>query len=201
MAGVGDLMPKTYWPKTTALATGLHAGTFELEMNTTPSTGGGTAQSASISASSNIVSHVFTTPSGEPNSADWPSGTYRMQLDCSAVGANVTYNLNSTSSHFSRVSDALSAHRESFWQSEANFSGTGLKLATSVVDPAAGAASDRFECAVQAVNANTMSAQSLALDVASADAWVDGPWEDVVFTARPPFGNANRTAVRVAAMR
>ena len=117
----------------------------------------------------------FTTPSNEPNSADWPDGTYRCQLDVSSTGADIIYGLRDGFGHFARVDSGLTTDEEAADQSQPIFSGTGLKMATVAWNPAAGAAGDRFECLVYAENQNAHMAEIIELSF-DADAFVDGPW-------------------------
>lgn len=173
-------MTKTYFQRDTDLATGIHVDTHEDRLDAAA----GTGQTESISLAGGDIGHlVFTTPAGEPNSADWPNGTYRAQLDCTVAGADIGYGLlvgsfpNGTrDGHWARVDSGLTAHQGTVWrQSEVAFTGTGLKLATQTQDPAAGADADRLEVRVGAGRAASLNSQTLTLRY-SSDAFVDGPW-------------------------
>lgn len=125
---------------------------------------------------------VFTTSSGEPDTLAWPTGDYRCQLDCVTAGANIVYGLltvnGGASGHFGRVDTGLENDLETKTQSEAQFSGTGLKLATTgSVSWTSGATTDRFECAIAAKNTNSMMSQeTITIEVNTSDSFADGPW-------------------------
>lgn len=92
----------------------------------------------------------FTTQSGEPNEASWPTGLYECFLDVSAAGGGLTYGLLNINSlgHFGRINDARDTEVEAHQQDEVAFSGTGLKVATYSGPWGGSTASDRFECLV-----------------------------------------------------
>lgn len=169
---------RTYYCSTTALATGVHVASNEFEASS--STGSMVQDAESVAKASQELTHVWTTAANEPNSADWPSGNYRCQLDVSAAGADLTYGfrtLTSAAGHFARVNSGLTADQQTWAQAESAFSGTGLKLATTgTIDPTAGVAGDRWECLLAVANASTMSAESITLDLNESDDYTDGPW-------------------------
>jgi hypothetical protein len=138
----------------------LTAGAGETETRSVPgptSSGGGWA---------------FTTDTNQPNSADWPSGNYRAQLDCSVAGADITYEVTD----FARVNSTAASVSESVSSGESKVSGTGLKLFTSGTwNPSAGSAGDRFAFVTQEFNANMSMAQNITF-VFDSDAYADGPW-------------------------
>jgi len=167
---------RTYYQRDTNRATGLHALTNEDAFET--SAGASETESVVLNFAKALV-WVFTTPSNEPNSADWPNGTYRIQLDVTAAGADTTYGVvdldaSGGPGHFGKTDAALTTETSLGQQAEATFTGTGLKLATLAVDPAAGLATDRFEVLVEGKN-SVMGDQTLTLRF-SSDAWADGPW-------------------------
>lgn len=177
-------MTKTYYHRSTAAATGVHAATNETEQATTAGAGAGSLSDILAGGASQLA-FCFTTASGEPNSADWPSGTYRCILEVSTAGANITYGLRTAgavSGHFARVNSGLTADSETVAQAEALFSGTGIKTATASWDPAAGNASDRFECLIAATRPASHGNETLTIVVDATDAGAtnggvsDGPW-------------------------
>jgi len=167
----------TYFQRDTDRSNGIHSSINEDAFETTA--GAGETESALIPMGGARESFVFTTPTNEPDSADWPNGTYRCQVDVSMAEADLTYGLFDAApihdGHFGRVNSGLTAHEETIFQAEAAFSGTGLKLATVVWNPAAGLQSERFECALTVINGNAHMDQSLELTF-DADAFADGPW-------------------------
>jgi hypothetical protein len=176
---------KTYYASDTKLDTGIHIADEEMELST--STGSAANLIPSIKKNAEELTAVFTTPSNEPNSAAWPTGAYRWQIDVTAAGADLTYGLltiGSAAGHFARVNSGLTSELETKTQTDSAYSGTGLKLAsTGSVSWTAGMASDRFECCLAAGNANTKNAQTLTIEVNESDDYADGPWTDALYAA------------------
>lgn len=170
---------KTYYQSNTAAATGLHAADFERSLVTTTATSA-TQQSNNFAGGASRLTHCFTTEADQPNSSAWPTGTYRCQLDCTAAGAGMSYGLRTAGSavgHFARVASDLSSELETKAQTEALFTGTGLKLSTTgSVSWSAGSAGDRFEVLVAGTRAASTGNQTYTLRVLLADDFVDGPW-------------------------
>lgn len=194
---------KTYFQRNTDVATGIHVATNEDDLNAVAG-GGETEASGDHAAGASSLAYCFTTASGQPNNADWPSGTYRCQLDVSAAGANMSYGLltlNGSAGHFGRVDSGLTADQESTAQAEAAFTGTGLKLATKSWDPAAGAAGDRFECLVAARNAAAMNAAQTITLTFDSDAFVDGPWTGPAQTIAATMVSAESLAAAATFLR
>lgn len=150
---------------------------------TNPNAFGTTADSSpSESATSNasaIFAYSFITPADEPNSSDWPSGVYHIQLDCTAASGGLTYGISATtdagSGAFARVNAAGTTTSERLGtDGNTEFSGTGLKLHTSAtLDFAAGLATDRFGSGVAVLGDSHGDAITLRF---SSDAYADGPW-------------------------
>ncbi len=172
----------TYYQRDTARAVGVGTFTYENALETITATAA--TQSLTTDAS-HISSWIFSTPANEPNSADWPSGQYHSQLDCTAASAGLVYGIGSTpaSVHdrgFNRVSSDLTSALDNALITSGNgdaddFSGTGLKLTTSdTSDRPAGSAGDRFSVAVHADGDSTGDAITLELN--TADSYADGPW-------------------------
>lgn len=174
---------KTYYCSDTGLATGVHKASHEYEAST--GTAGASNQSETVAKASDELVFCFTTPANEPNSADWPSGDYRCQLDCNSCGADITYGmltLGGSAGHFAQVDAGLTADQATWSQGEGVFSGTGLKLGTTgVINPGAGLASDRWEILVAAANSHAMDNEAIQLQLNEADDYTDGPWSAVVF--------------------
>lgn len=108
---------------------------------------------------------VFTTSGNPDGSTDWPNASYSMQLDVTSAGANVNYGcrtISSASGHFAVVDLGMTVDLETAQQSQAAFTGAGLKLASVVWNPATEPATTRFEAAWALVNTGTMS-QTLGL--------------------------------------
>jgi hypothetical protein len=155
---------KTYYHSTTTLSTGLHTADFENELRTATAPPA-SQQSSNIVGGTDRIIWASTTSSGEPDSAAWPTGTYRAQLDVTSVG------------HFARVNAALSTELETKAQAEGAFSGTGLKLATTgSVSWSSGTSTDRFEITIVAASGASHGNQKITLELNETDDFVDGPW-------------------------
>jgi hypothetical protein len=121
------------------------------------------------------------TPSGEPNSAGWPTtGEYRYQLDVTAAGVDLTFGLlnqGNDAAHFSRISSDASSELQTIQQDEAAFSGSGLHLAT-ITDPAwtAGSSGDRWGFTVAGVRVTGHGNQTFTMQIGESDDFTDGPW-------------------------
>lgn len=189
-------MTLTYYQRSTALASGVHAVNQELAFD--PATAAAVALTIqTLVAGQSASLYMFTTASGAPGQAAWGSGTYRAQLNCTTAGANVTYGLRTVGTaagHFARVASGLtSPDTETIAQAEAAFTGTGLKLATASWSPAAGSTGDRFEILVAANNAGTMS-QSFGLTANTTDSYADGPFDGGGAVDPFPAGQVAATA-------
>lgn len=172
---------RTYYYSSTADATALHSADYENVLSTTT----GTVQTltASVKKSSEEECFCARTPTNEPLWTRWPTGNYRFQIDCTSVGADITYGLRTLGSaggHFARINTGGTSELETKTQQEGAFSGTGLKLATTgTVSWTAGSVTDRFEINVVGANANTKNDQTFAIDVNEADDFADGPWPPI----------------------
>jgi|GEM_PF-2008813 len=169
---------RTWYLRSAGRATGVHAATNEnaLELGTDSEV----AESAGFKGAA--LAFIFTTPPGVPSSADWPSGTYRCQLDVHAAPSSISYGLrtiSTASGHFARVNSGLTADLETAQQSQAAFTGTGLKLASVSWNPAAGSASDRLECAVAMNQSILCPGANFTLGLNHADTFADGPWPNI----------------------
>jgi hypothetical protein len=170
---------KTFFCKVANLANGIHVGDHENEMVRFVTRVQTTEVTPNLAGNANRIGFVFTSHANEPNSAQWPTGNYRCQLDVNAVGADLTYGLLDQTSlgHFARVNSALTTDSETKQQAEGAFTGTGLKLATTgSVSWSSGNASDRFECTVSISRPANHGNQTLTLNLGDADAFADGPW-------------------------
>lgn len=184
---------RTYYLNNIPLATGTHAADFELELGLLPA---GVAQvTAGVSTSGGLI-FAGTTPSGEPDSAAWPTGNYRFQIDCLSVNIDLTYGLltqGTNFGHFARVNSALLLDLEVKQQQEAAFSLSGLKLATTgSVSWLAGSATDRFEILIAAIRVSGHGNANITLELGEADDFADGPWTAASpSTANAPFFGAS----------
>ena len=163
----------TYYQRDTDRAVGFRVTTNEDALELTTAVSG----TESVTTNQNAVNAwCFTTPANEPNSADWPSGTFNAQLNCSAASDGLTYGLNTgiAIGNFARVSSDLATWLDGVTQTEGSFSGTGLKLATKLWDSAAGAAADRYCIEVRATGDSHGDAITLTLN--TTDSYADGPW-------------------------
>lgn len=179
---------KTYYHSDPAVSIGAVTAEFEQELSLSTSTVA-TQESASLAGGASSLVWAAATPSGEPNDAAWPSGisNYRHQIDCSAVGGDITFGVGTAGSavgRFLRLNSTLATPLDTRAQSQALFSGTGLHLATATgADWGTGSASDRFGIAIAATRAANHGNQTIAVDVNEADDFADGPWTTAAPTA------------------
>lgn len=169
---------KTYYCRDTAEATAAYNADNENDATTGTATAAN--QSASIKKNAEELAFTFATPSGEPNSSDWPNGTYDCQLDSvTGTGADITFGMltiGSADGEFARLESTLATRQEGTTQSQGAFSGTGLKLGSQTWNPTSGNSADRFMVVVAAGNAHTKDAQSLTLELNESDDYTSGPW-------------------------
>jgi len=168
---------RTYFGRDTTRFSGAHSATREDAFETT--TGTAADQSVSVNNGVDLLGWIFSTPSGEPSSANWPTGNYRCQLDVTVNGGNDLglLTLGGSDGHFARVNSGISADIETKTQTEAAFTGTGLKLATTgSVSWSAGDSGDRFECLVAVLNPDAHGSNTTTLELNESDDFADGPW-------------------------
>lgn len=177
---------RTYYLRDVPLSTPAHNASFENEM-IRDAPGLGEQQTVTVSGVG-VIAWAFTTDAAEPGMFDWPAGEYRCQLDVPAAGVDLAFGLRTIGTdfgHFSRIDGTLDADIETFEQSQGPFNGAGLHLATVTADPAAGAATDRFEILIACQRVSGHGNQTIALRF-SADCFADGPWPGGA--ASPPSG-------------
>lgn len=169
---------RTYFARDTDRTTEIHVATHEDAFETT--TASVIEETVTLSQETEQIGWVFTTPSGEPGSTQWPNGEYRCQLD---VNTNAGSNelglllLGSANGHFARVNSGLTSDQQSILQDEAAFTGTGLKLATNTFAWSLGDSTNRFECLVAVRNPATHGGdRDTILDLNTSDSFADGPW-------------------------
>jgi len=171
---------RTYYASNTGLSIAALACNNEEEAIT--ATGSAASLTDTINKAKEEDTCCFTTPANEPNSAAWPAGIYRYQLDVTTADATyLTYGcltLGTANGGFRRLdSSAASVLEGPKAQAESAFSGTGLKLATTgSVSWTSGSASDRFNVSVAAANSHTKNNYDFVLQVNEADDFIDGPW-------------------------
>lgn len=185
-------MAKTFYHRSTVVLSGIHVADHEKDQ---PTTAGSVVleESSSFVGGESRLSFLFTTPAAEPNTADWPNGLYRCIMEITTAGADISYGLRAAGTatgHFARVNSDLTSDLETIAQTQALFTGTGVKTASVTWDPAAGAAGDRFECLIAGTRAASHGSQTLAIALDAPDASEtnggisDGPW--TVAAAFPP---------------
>lgn len=170
----------TYYQRSTSRAVSFDIWPNEDALELT--TGVSSTQSVTVNASA-VNCWTFTSPASQPNSADWPSGDFHVQLNCTAVSVGLTYNLNSASGVSSAYIYRLNSSTaliDGLFSSVADVSGTGLKLITTTVDFPAGSASDLFCIPVNAHG--TAHGDAITLTLNTTDSYADGPW-----TTEAPF--------------
>ncbi len=178
---------RTYFQDITTVA-GVHNGSITAGMDTlltlTPA-GSNSLAGDQMGGGTDALYYAFTTPANEPDSDDWPDGVYRCQIDVTAIGANLTYGVNTqggSAGHFARVDSGLTTDSETKTQVEGSFlgsAGTGLKLATTGSTTwTAGNASDRFEVLWAVMRPANHGNQRITIQVGVTDSFVDGPWPE-----------------------
>jgi len=187
---------KTYYHSSIQRSTSVHNSVPTAEMNAlnrsidTP-----TEESSDVSGGSEDEAFVATTEGGEPGFAQWPTGTYRYQLDVTSVHASIVYGLRPLGTalgHFSRVDSALSTDLETHQQQEAAFFGAGLRLATTGnVSWSPGSVDDRFEILIAMQSLGGHGKQLMTLQLGELDDFADGPWSSSVVIQNPAFFGAN----------
>lgn len=165
----------TYYQRDTDRANGLH--TFPNENALELTTGVSATETVTTNAST-VLAWLFTTDTNQPNSADWPSGVYNTQWNCTAASAGVNYQAQhntSVANGWARVNSTLSATIDEIAVTTGVHSGTGLKLSSSATnDQAAGTATDRFTTAL--VAAGDSHGDVITLQFNTTDSYADGPW-------------------------
>lgn len=124
---------------------------------------------ASAGGDSDVIECSWTTPSTEPNNADWPLGDYKGSVEIASIGADQTFKIQ-----LLRVNSAC-AVQETLGTS-ASFSGIGAKLFTINMNPAAGAASDRFQMRILGSRAASHGTQTATITINDPDTFMEGPW-------------------------
>jgi hypothetical protein len=174
---------QTFYHNLDDLSIGAYAAEFENQLGLT-ATGVGTETYDSIKDTGTLV-WAAASPAGRPGESAWPTtGTYRYQIDATAVGADCSFGLltqGGAVGEFGRVSGDLSTRLQGIAQSQAAFTGSGWHVA-SITDPAwtSGGVNDRFVVAVAAVRIAGHAAQSLTLQLGETDDYTDGPWPEYV---------------------
>jgi len=152
-------MAITFFHRSTAVASGVHVATHEVQHSQTQGSSATTLVSAGHADGADTLAFLFSSTSLPDSFADWASGDYQCVIDCTVAGADMTYGLltlGGSAGHFARINAARTSDLETRTQAEGAFSGTGLKTATTGTwDPSAGAASDEFECLIAARRATT----------------------------------------------
>ena len=163
----------TYYQRDANRAQGWEAATHEDALELT--TAAAVTESVTTDAAA-VLCWLFETPANEPNSVDWPSGNYRFQFDCTAASNGLVYAVKGVTNNSGFYQLTSAEGIITAWpQVEADFSGTGLKLATTgTINPAAGASGDLFAMRVTADGDSHNDAITLELN--TADSYADGPW-------------------------
>ena len=162
----------TYYERDSAQAVGyIAANTAENLLSTTTATAG-TQAATTTTNSSDRLEWVFSTDVNQPNSSDWPNGTFNIQDNCTAISAGVVGDSNGLST-VRRISSDLATSLATT-NLAVGFTTTGTKLRSVVWDSAAGAAADRF--AVHFFARGDSHGDSITLQFNTTDSYADGPW-------------------------
>ncbi len=172
---------RTYFHNNVLVATSLHSVNADRENQLGLTAAGASSETSSnIGGASDMEAFVATTPANEPDHTTWPEGVYRYQIDCTSVGANITYgllDLGGSNGHFARVNSTLTTEVDSNQQGSAAFAGNGLKLAAYTGTWSGTVQTDRFEILIAAIRPASHGNQSITLQLGEADDFADGPWD------------------------
>ena len=199
-------MAKTFFLRDIDQSNTTHVADFENQM--TAGAGAGETESQDLSGGESRLTHLWATLVSEPDSAAWPTGDYRCQMDITTAGSAITYGLavaGTANGHFARSTGGLSSDLETKVQSEGLFSGVGQKLATTgSVSWGAGTDLDRFECLLAATRAANHGNQAIEVTY-NTNSFADGPWStaeiitlvkgDFKFSAQPVAVKADFTRI------
>ena len=142
-----------------------------------------TAATGTVSASwtgASTRGFYWTTATGQPNTADWPNGTFNVQADIAAIGADILVTIGKVH----RISaDGTSILEVSSDFIATSWSTTGLHAEAITLNFIAGLASNRFGLKFTGDNSNSHKSETLTFNVNTVDEYADGPWTGV-----PPSG-------------
>lgn len=182
-------MARSYFLRDTTQANTAHAASTHDDLGLETAAGASvTGLSEILLGATDEITHQWTTPSNEPNSAAWPTGLYRIVVNISAIGDDVTggaLNLGGSTGHLARMNSGASADQESNQQSESAWGSTGVLPGSFNGSWTAGAAGDRFEVLICAIRTLNHGNQVIQIDVndplasAGAGGIADGPWPDI----------------------
>ncbi|MEE9366734.1 MAG: hypothetical protein V3W44_08615 [Dehalococcoidales bacterium] len=176
-----------------AEATGAHTA-FANEVGlsqTNPASAVGLA-SGNYSSGDDQIDTAWTSPSGEPGTATWPTGDYRCQIDVSAAGTNLSFGFetaDTASGHFARVDSGLTADQTTNQSIEGLQTGIAIHLfTTGSVSWGSPSSSDRWECLLAITRSVGLHGnQAITVDVDQADSFTDGPWTVADLSGDQPY--------------
>lgn len=191
---------RTYYLRDTARANGTAVGTDELALETTA--GAGEIVSESTSGGTQENSFFYTTPSGEPDSAAWPLGTYRVQFNATTIGTNLIFGVDTFGANpgnVRRENSGLTSNLETNSIGNVHAAPAGLKLSSTTLSWTAGNASDRWAFLVEQESFAAHGNETLAL-TCDSDCWTDGPWAAAGggVTVAPATASATASAISPA---
>ena len=168
----------TFFLYDNVLANGIHTADHEFDADETD-IAVQSGQTATIAAGATEQAHVWVTVANKPNSADWPNGVYRVQIDVQTAMNAQGYGfltINSVAGHMARVNSGISSDLQSWEQDEIAFTGTGIKLGTNTIDPGSGGVTDRYEALLVFENSSGTMEGTLTVRCDDSDSFMDGPW-------------------------
>ena len=130
------------------------------------------------------ISGAWTTPTSEPNSADWASADYTGGVEVGVIDADASFTIA-----LIRVNSGCTL-QETLGTS-GSFSATGPASFTVNTDPSSGAAGDRYQMRITGTNANHHATQTLTITVNDVDTTM--VWETLVvgFSILPQINNSS----------
>lgn len=173
-----------YTLRSTARTNGIHASSFrELAMETSADTPT-TSTSQNYSHGDARSEFVWTSPSGSPNFAQWPTGTYFGQVSIFTNDdvPNFSFGMRAAggaAGHVARVDSGLTADQEAKEMTDSLFTGTGDKAFTlGSVSWSSGAAGDRAEVLMAVSRGGSGHGNAgIEVEVNRVDTeFFEGPW-------------------------
>ena len=173
---------RTVYQRDTDSAVGFLTADNENEFNIVPGTSGSETSGGAAPAEERSA-FSFISQIGFPSlPGGWPGlpGDYRIQLDVSAVGADIEYGAKNFSAEFGgfyRTSIDPTGVVSSEQQDEGNQTGTGLKLVSTSGNFPGSNGTDRWVVAIALTSTAPHGGdQTLTLDFDTSDAFSDGNW-------------------------
>lgn len=117
------------------------------------------------------ISGTWTTQTNEPNSADWPNGTYNGSVNCTVNQADASFKMQ-----LLRSTDASPPVTQETLGTGASESGTGVKTVAFTLNPTAGVASNLYQLFILGSNTNSHGTRRIRFLPDDTRSEINGPW-------------------------